>query len=413
MQTEEALEAANVLLEHRVDERTAELKRLNAELARAKTIAEEANLSKTRFLAAASHDILQPLNAARLYASSLAESAGQSGNERADLAHNVDVSLEAVEEIIGALLDISRLDAGAMKPEVSDVPVADLMRMLEIEFAPLAQGKGLALRFVPSMLAIRTDRRLMRRLLQNLVSNALKYTVSGKVLVGCRRSGACLRIEVWDTGIGIPADQQRAVFREFQRLDQGARVARGVGLGLSIVERLGRLLGHDIRVRSRPGHGSVFSVSAPVGSAPAQSREASASGPLPATDAPLAGLKVLVIDNEPRVLDGMRTLLERWGCATATASGLGDAREALRAFGPPDVVIADYHLDEGDGIAAIRALRGDLGRPIPAILATADRSPEVRDLAAGEEIAILNKPVKPAPLRAQLARCGAMREAAE
>ena len=186
VQTEEALEAANELLERRVDERTAELQRLNAELARAKTVAEEANLSKTRFLAAASHDILQPLNAARLYASSLSEGATQIGREeRADLAKNVDVSLEAVEEILGALLDISRLDAGAMKPEISDVPIADLMRMLEVEFAPIAKSRGLDLRFVQTKLAIRTDRRLMRRLLQNLVSNALKYTLNGRVLVGC------------------------------------------------------------------------------------------------------------------------------------------------------------------------------------------------------------------------------------
>jgi Na+/proline symporter/signal transduction histidine kinase len=414
VQTEEALEASNVLLEQRVDERTAELKRLNAELARAKTVAEEANLSKTRFLAAASHDILQPLNAARLYASSLAESASQTGREeRADLARNVDVSLEAVEEIIGALLDISRLDAGAMKPEVSDVRVVDLMRMLEIEFAPLARSKALRLGFVPSSLSIRTDRRLMRRLLQNLVSNALKYTVSGRVLVGVRRTGAFLRLEVWDTGLGIPANQRQAVFREFERLDQGARVARGLGLGLSIVERLGRLLGHPIGVNSWPGHGSVFFVSAPVGAPVAQSSGEPAAQLSAPPGEPLASLTILVIDNEPRVLDGMRTLLERWGCTVTTAKDLAEARAALSSLGRPDIVIADYHLDEGDGIAAIRALRADLGRKIPAILATADRSPEVRDLAANEEIAILHKPLKPAPLRAQLARCGAMGEAAD
>src|SRR5208283_3763050 len=271
VQTEEALEAANELLEMRVDERTAELQRLNGELARAKTLAEEANLSKTRFLAAASHDILQPLNAARLYASSLSESANEISREHADLARNVDVSLEAVEEILGALLDISRLDAGAMKPEISDVPVRDLMHMLEVEFAPLARSRGLDLRFVPTRLAIRTDRRLMRRLLQNLVSNAIKYTLKGRVLVGCRRASDRLRIEVWDTGLGIPAHRQRAVFDEFQRLDQGARVARGLGLGLSIVERLGRVLDQPIGLRSRPGKGSVFFVTAPIG-APALER---------------------------------------------------------------------------------------------------------------------------------------------
>ncbi len=414
VQTEEALEAANELLEMRVDERTAELRRLNGELARAKTVAEEANLSKTRFLAAASHDILQPLNAARLYASSLSEGASQIGREeRADLARNVDVSLEAVEEILGALLDISRLDAGAMKAEISDVPVADLMRMLEVEFAPIAKSKGLDLRFVPTKLAVRTDRRLMRRLLQNLVSNAIKYTLKGRVLVGCRRTPGALRIEVWDTGLGIPADRQRAVFEEFQRLDQGARVARGLGLGLSIVERLGRVLDQPIGLNSRPGKGSVFFVTAPIGTPTPQSRDDSGVPVVQGGSEPLNGLKVLAIDNEPRVLEGMRSLMSRWGCAVVTAHGLAEAREALGTFGAPDVVIADYHLDQGDGVEAIRALRADLGRDVPAILATADRSLEVREDAARADIIILNKPLKPAPLRAQLTRYGAMREAAE
>ena len=352
-------------MERRVDERTAELQRLNAELARAKNEADEANLSKTRFLAAASHDILQPLNAARLYASSLTEVASQIGvEERADLARNVDASLEAVEEILGALLDISRLDAGATRPEISDVPVADLMRMLEIEFAAVARAKGLDLKFVATGLAVRTDRRLMRRLLQNLISNALKYTLNGRVLVGCRRVPGAARIEVWDTGLGIPAAQQRAVFAEFQRLDQGARVARGLGLGLSIVERLGRVLDHPVGLRSWPSKGSVFSVTAPLGrAAPGTRGEPGAPEPVAAGE-PLNGLKVLAIDNEPRVLEGMRILLRRWGCVVATAHGLAEARTALAEFGAPDVIIADYHLDSGDGVAAVRALREDLGRSV-------------------------------------------------
>jgi Na+/proline symporter/signal transduction histidine kinase len=414
VQVEEALEAANELLERRVDERTAELQRLNAELARAKNEADEANLSKTRFLAAASHDILQPLNAARLYASALSEGASQIGvDERAELARSVDVSLEAVEEILGALLDISRLDAGATRPEVSDVPVADLMGMLEIDFGAVARARGLDLKFVPTTLAVRTDRRLMRRLLQNLISNALKYTLNGRILVGCRRVGGAARIEVWDTGIGIPPEQQRAVFGEFQRLDQGARVARGLGLGLSIVERLGRVLDHPVALRSWPGKGSVFSVTAPLGrAAPETHREPGAPEPTAAGD-PLTGLKVLAIDNEPRVLEGMRLLLTRWGCMVATAHGLAEARAGLAEFGAPDVIIADYHLDAEDGVAAIRALRQDLGRSVAGLLVTADRSPEVSREAARANVIVMNKPLKPAPLRAQLTRYGAMREAAE
>ena len=411
---EETLEAANEMLEKRVGERTAELQRLNAELERAKNEADAANLSKTRFLAAASHDILQPLNAARLYASSLTEGVNQiDSDERKNLARNVDVSLEAVEEIIGALLDISRLDAGATRPEISDVPVADLMRTLEIEFAALARAKGLRLVFVSTSLAVRTDRRLMRRLLQNLISNALKYTIEGRVLVGCRRVSGAARIEVWDTGLGIPPEHERAVFAEFKRLDQGARVARGLGLGLSIVERLGRVLEHTVGLRSRPGKGSVFSVSAPLGRTALTLRaEAGAPEPPPAGE-PLEGLKVLAIDNEPRALQGLSGLLSRWGCLVATAHGLDEAMAALETFGAPDVIIADYHLDSGDGVAAIRTLRERLGRRTPAILATADRSPEVRDAAAREDAVVMNKPLKPAPLRAQLTRYAAMREAAE
>jgi Na+/proline symporter/signal transduction histidine kinase len=409
---EEELAAANERLEKRVHERTAELERLNQELARAKTAAEDANLSKTRFLAAAGHDILQPLNAARLYASSLTISAADAGpDERVDLARNVDASLEAVEEILGALLDISRLDAGATKPEVSDFPLREIFRQLEIEFAPMARAKGLRLSFVSTELCVRSDRRLLRRLLQNFVSNAIKYTPNGRVLVGCRRRAGAARVEVWDTGLGVPEDQQRRIFDEFLRLDQGARAARGLGLGLSIVQRLGRVLDHPIGLRSKPGAGSVFTVEAPLG-APAAPLLAVAGAPVTVrAGEPLHGLAVLVIDNEPRVLDGMRTLLEKWGCRVATASGLESALARLDVV--PDVIIADYHLDDGDGLQAIAALRERLGFAIPAILATADRGAEARAAAAAAEVAFLNKPLKPAPLRALLSRCLALRAAAE
>ena len=210
----------------------------------------------------------------------------------------------------------------------------------------------------------------MRRLLQNLVSNALKYTPKGRVLVGCRRLvGGQVRIEVWDTGLGIPANQQRLVFEEFQRLEQGARAARGLGLGLSIVERLGRVLGHPIALRSWPGRGSVFSVVAPrgaIGVAPAA--EPGAPEPAVAADA-LSGLRVLAIDNEPRVLDGMRALLTKWGCRVAIALDLREARAALATLdGRPDAIVADYHLDEGDGLsrdrrAAPSARRAHAGDP--------------------------------------------------
>ena len=199
----EELERANESLERRVQERTEELTRLNTELGRAKAEAEQANISKTRFLAAASHDILQPLNAARLYVTSLVERQG--GGDDAQLVGNIDASLDAVEEIFGALLDISRLDTGAMKPEIVSFRIDELFRQLEVEFAPLAKEKGLALKFVPCSLAVQSDRRLLRRLLQNLVSNAIKYTPRGRVLVGCRRRHGRLRIDVYGSKASILA----------------------------------------------------------------------------------------------------------------------------------------------------------------------------------------------------------------
>jgi Na+/proline symporter/signal transduction histidine kinase len=409
VEAEEALERANETLERRVRERTEELLRLNGELGRAKAEAEEANVSKTRFLAAASHDILQPLNAARLYATSLLERDRTNGD--AKLASNVDASLEAVEEILTALLDISRLDSGAMKAEMSSFRIEDILGQLKLEFEPVAREKSLSLRFVPCSGTVRSDRRLLRRLLQNLVSNAIKYTPRGKVLVGCRRRRGKLRIEVWDTGLGIPPSKQKIVFREFQRLDQGARAARGLGLGLSIVERIARVVDHPIRLRSQVGKGSVFSVEVPT-AAPLPAMVAQPDqAPKPA--APLMGMVVLCIDNEPAILDGMRMLLTGWGCTVLTASGPKEAQAALRGKNRPDVIIADYHLDDADGLEVITSLRWKLGSETPAILLTADRSLPVREAAAEKAVHVLNKPLKPAALRALLAQWRATRTAAE
>ena len=406
---EEELERTNETLEGRVAERTEELQRVNTELQRAKAEAEDANASKTRFLAAASHDILQPLNAARLYASALVER--DRAANRPDLAENIDASLDAVEEILTALLEISRLDGGALKPEISTFRLDELMRQLQREFEPSAQEKSLTLVFSPTSATIRSDRRLLRRLLQNLVSNAIKYTPNGKVLVGCRRRGEQVAIQVLDTGLGIHASKQKIVFREFLRLDPGAKVARGLGLGLSIVERIARTLDHTLTLSSTPGRGTRFSLLVPTA---AQMPAATASAPrrLP-SGGQLSGLKILAIDNEPSILDGMRLLLGGWGCTVATASGLDEALSLMDAGLSPDVVIADYHLDEGDGLASIASLRKRAGAGLPAILLTADRSPEMREAAAALDVHVLNKPLKPGALRALLAQWRATRLAAE
>jgi len=396
-----SVEAAEAL-ERRVHERTSELKLLNDELARAKSAADEANISKTRFLAAASHDILQPLNAARLYVTSLVERQ-TGGGESARLASHVDASLEAVEEIIGALLDISRLDTGALKPEIASFRVDDVLRQLELEFAPLAREKGLRLVFVRSSLTLRSDRRLLRRLLQNLVSNAVKYTTEGRVLVGCRRRGGNLRIDVYDTGIGIPRSKQRVVFTEFHRLDQGAKVARGLGLGLSIVERIARVLDHKVELESAVDRGTHFSVEVPLAAAAAQLRGSGAEKPLDVGQ--LGGMAVLCIDNDTKILDGMRTLLGGWGCRVIVATDVAAAMAALREEQTaPAGLLVDYHLDHGNGIAAIAELRGAFGAELPAILVTADRSAGVREAAHAHRIQVVNKPIKPAALRALLAQ---------
>jgi Na+/proline symporter/signal transduction histidine kinase len=397
----EELERANETLERRVHERTEELTRLNSELARAKSEADQANISKTRFLAAASHDILQPLNAARLYVTSLIERQGDSDDMQ--LIGNIDASLDAVEEIMGALLDISRLDTGAMKPEIVSLRIDEILRQLEVEFMPLARSKGLQLDFVPCSLAVRSDRRLLRRLLQNLVSNAIKYTLKGRVLVGCRRRGGHLRIDVYDSGLGIPSSKRQAIFQEFHRLDQGAKVARGLGLGLSIVERIARVLNVAVDVESTVDRGSHFSIKVPL------------SATVPARDVPraaadvdrghLVGLVMVCIDNDLTILSGMEVMLGGWGCRVLKATDLETAIEAIKEAGVvPDCLLVDYHLDNGNGIEAIAELQRRYGKHVIAILITADRSPHVREEARVHGFQVLNKPVKPAALRALLSQ---------
>jgi len=395
----EALERANATLEKRVRDRTEELTRLNSELALAKSTAEDANISKTRFLAAASHDILQPLNAARLYVTSLVER--HVGGEDSRLVENIDDSLEAIEEILGALLDISRLDAGAMTPSITSFKMSDLMRSLEIEFAPIARAKRLKLTFVPCSLPVESDRLMLRRLLQNLISNAIKYTPHGRVLVGCRRHGQSLQIGVYDTGVGIPVLTRGEIFKEFHRLEQGARIARGLGLGLSIVERLARVLNHGIALEATGRGGSVFSVMVPTAKAINYTAAVTTATPLSRT--PMSGSLIVCIENDAAILDGMQTLLKAWNAEVIAVADPDAAIEAIETAGRPVTgLLVDYHLDRGNGVAAIRDIRRRFGENIPAILITADRSPHVRAAARDENIAVLNKPVKPASLRALL-----------
>jgi CheY-like chemotaxis protein len=285
-----------------------------------------------------------------------------------------------------------------MKPEIESLRIDTLFRQLEVDFAPLARAKGLELSFVASSLTVRSDRRLLRRLLGNLVSNAIKYTPRGRILIGCRRHGARATIDIYDTGIGIPKSKRQTIFAEFKRLDEGARVARGLGLGLSIVERIGRVLDHKIELSSEVGRGSHFSVRVPI--APALAAERAPRAPARGA-VKLSGLHVLCVDNEPKVLDGMEALLTGWGCQVSKAADLDGALNALDAAGdPPLGVLVDYHLDRGNGLAAIAGLRARFGPDLQAILITADRGAQVRDEARALNVAVLHKPLKPAALRA-------------
>ncbi len=401
----DALARANETLERRVQART-------HELAIAKAKADEANLSKTRFLAAASHDVLQPLNAARLYAASLLERSPPA--EMGRLARNIDASLDGVEEILTALLDISRLDSGAMKPEYTVFPIKDLLDQLWIDFEPIAKARGISLTIVQSYALVRSDRKLLRRILQNLVSNALKYNKEkGRAVLGCRRRGKSLFVEVHDTGPGIAEHQREVIFKEFHRLDRHSHGVPGLGLGLSIVDRMCRVLNHELSLKSAPGRGSAFSVGLPL----ARWSEQEQPRPFNMRPAPygnLRGAVVLCLDNDRSIIDGMSTLLANWHCPVITALDSAQAIEKLQAAQiTPDIIVSDFHLDRENGLEAIQDIAAACRADIPAVVVTADGAHEVRQAVIAAGHAFLQKPIKPAALRALISQMIIRSRAAE
>ncbi len=406
---EEALRETNLYLEQRVRERTEELSALNAQLVRAKSAAEQANQGKTRFLAAASHDLLQPLNAARLFTSALQQQIQPAQPQLKELVDHIDHSLQSAEEILSTLLDISKLDAGALEPHFSTFCLRDLLTNLAAEFQVIAADKGLTLHTVPSGIWVHSDSKLLRRLIQNLLSNAVRYTEKGRILIGCRRRGQQVEIQVWDTGPGIPEDQLHSIFEEFRRLNTG-KEKTGLGLGLAIVDRVSKLLGTPVQVCSVLGKGSMFSVTVPVAQPDTLTRTEQASPMVSRSPRrSLEGICVLCIDNEPHILEGMAAVLGGWGCEVLKATGIEDV---LRQYkdSPPDLMIVDYQLDDGeDGLDTMDELRVLWGEEIPGLLVTALNTDEVREEAARRGYPILHKPVKPAPLRAMLNRLLAQR----
>ncbi|MCU1736793.1 MULTISPECIES: hybrid sensor histidine kinase/response regulator NahK/ErcS' [Pseudomonas] len=410
--TAEALHQAYQNLEQRVRERTTELTTLNSQLLReidersrvesrlreAKLEAEQANLSKTKFLAAVSHDLLQPLNAARLFTSALLERREPEAN--ATLVRNVSNSLEDVENLLGTLVDISKLDAGVIKADIAPFALSELLENLAVEFAQAASSEGLRLAFVPCSALVRSDIQLLARILRNLLSNAIRYTTQGRVVLGCRRHRHHLSIEVWDTGIGIAENKLEEIFQEFKRGDvQRPHQDRGLGLGLAIVEKIAGILGHKISVRSTPGKGSMFAVEVPITlCAPKPQIQLSMTEPMLER---LRGARIWVLDNDATICAGMRTLLESWGCQVVTALSEQDlARQVEHSQCDADLLIADYHLDhDQNGVDVVATINARRGLPLPALMITANYSNELKLQMRELGHTLMHKPVRPMKLK--------------
>jgi two-component system, sensor histidine kinase len=374
---------------------------LIAELRNQKDAAEGANVAKSRFLAAASHDLRQPLHALGLFVQSLQESALASRERH--VIGNIRRSVDAMEDLFNSLLDISRLDAGVVQPHMATIPLAELFDSLRFEYAPVARQKNLALIVMKTSVYVRSDASLLSRIIRNLLSNAVSYTDRGGVVLGCRRSGDSVRIEVWDSGRGIPADRHDEIFREFSQLENPERDRRkGLGLGLAIVQRLARLLGHEVELRSEVGKGSVFSITVPRG---AQEDCTPADAPETTTAFDLSHALVLVIDDEAAVQDGMATVLRKWGCDVLT-SGSGEEMLAKLAGVRrlPDLIVSDYRLrGQENGIQVVEMLRNEFNAEVPALLVTGDTAPDRLRDAEASGLPILHKPVNPARLRTLIA----------
>jgi hypothetical protein len=395
-----ALSQSNETLETRVMERTLELEDALAN-------AERANASRSRFVAAASHDLLQPLSAAKLFLSAI----GGAGldDRAAEALGKAERALDSVESILGALLDISKLESGQAALDVGPVRLGELMRQLRDEFAPAAAAKGLRLDVVPASAVVLSDPAYLRRILQNLISNAIRYTSRGRVLVGARRVGAGLRLEVWDTGPGIPEQEQDNIFKEFHRLNARASASEGMGLGLAIVERACALLGHPLGLNSIEGQGTCFMVGVPRAES-----HALRPMPLPAPDRgrlrPLAPDRIaMLVENDAPLRRAMTLLLEKWGVNVLEVASGEEALDLVDELGIlPDVFLVDYQLGAGmTGAELVAELRRRHG-PVSARIVTADRTPEVRALCAAAGIGVLTKPIDPRELEAVLAALPAM-----
>lgn len=398
------------VLEKRVGERTRELTQANERLQRqhqeqirideqlrqAKERAEEAVSSKTRFFAAASHDLLQPVNAAKLLISTMTESARDKAV--GDTVSRLERSFKSIESLLHALLDISRLDSTGTELSFSIFNIGELLSTVQRDCRQLAEEKGIRLDIVPSSLWVKSDQRYLVRSVQNLIVNAIQYTQEGRVLAGCRRKGPDVVIEVWDTGIGISKKDQKRIFNEFTRAAPDS-AGTGMGLGLSIVDRACRRLNHSVNVRSKPGVGSVFSITIPICDAPvANGQNENASLPL---SSGAMDVIVLIVENNPDVMFATAQQIESWGGSVLTAASTKEALTCVRELGmPPDIILADYQLDGDDnGVKTIAELRRATKTDIPAIMITANREEDLAEQSREHRFTILTKPVELSRLR--------------
>lgn len=400
------LEEAKLELEQKVASGTQTLSETNARLrqenrlrAQVEASLRDAHQSKTRFMSATSHDLLQPINAARLFTAALKPKLGDDTSpETRRIVDQIDSSLHRAEQLIAELREISRLDSGRQMPRRSHFPAADVFEALHREFASMAEMRDLSLRFQPTSVWLYSDQSLIIRILQNLLANAIKYTPEGSVLLGVRRRAEGAEIQVWDTGPGIAEKDRVRVFQEFERLQrQTQQGEEGLGLGLAIVSRYAELLGHSITLQSVQGQGTLFSITVTYGQHQAQDKETTATS----SSNDLEGLKVFCLDNDPLILDGMQQLLVTMG---AEVSAAGDREQLGRLFskqGRPDIVLADYHLDDGDtGLNAVLEARQLSGLDVPCIIISADDSDVIKDRAKAVGFRFLAKPVNAARLRA-------------
>jgi len=387
------------LARHLVQE-VAERKEAESALLQAKAAAELANESKTNFLAAVSHDLRQPLHAARLYLGEVAQNAGPS--REATLITRAEAALDAMDDMLESLLDMARLDSGSWRMEPEVFALEPLLARLIEESRAAAREAGLGLRHVPSFAAVETDRRLLDRILRNLIGNAIRYTDHGGVLIGCRRRGDNVRIDIVDSGIGIPRANWQVIFQDFHQLGAPSRHSgKGLGLGLAVVDRAARLIGATIDVDSVPGRGSRFSITLPRLAQPA-----TAPAPLdqPQSAVNSANGAVLVIEDDPAVRAAMISLLGSWQCHVVAVDSTRAAMDHARLPGMrPRVIVADYYLAGADrGTQAVAAVRAQCGGFIPALLMSSDRAPHMRQIARDAGLLLLPKPVAPSKLRAAL-----------